>query len=101
MKALVESGWIIAGMQALWEAAPARPGSSEMLYTSAFAEALPADPVARYAAADARFHERLRAAQRPIDPSIVYPNLYGTFFTPDEVVNEVLALERELLEQAM
>jgi hypothetical protein len=36
MKALFESGWIIAGMQALWEAAPARP----------------------------------------IDPSIVYPNLY-------------------------
>jgi hypothetical protein len=74
---------------------------SELLYAAAFDEALPEEPGARYAAADARFGERLVASRAIGDePSIVFPDPYGTFFTVEEVVEEVLALERELLIQA-
>ena len=71
---------------------------SEVLYAASFDEALPEDPVARYAEADARFGQRLVAARAMTDdPSIVFPDPYGTFFTPGEVVAEVLALESELV----
>ncbi|HET7343725.1 MAG TPA: DinB family protein [Methylomirabilota bacterium] len=74
---------------------------SEILYASAFAEALPEDPVARYVEADARLGPRLDAARaRADDPAVVFPDPYGTFRTPAEVVAEVLALERELLSRA-
>ena len=73
---------------------------SEVLYASAFDDALPEDPVARYAEADARLGERLTAAgERAGDPLTVFPDPYGTFFTPEGVVAEVVALERELVIQ--
>ena len=74
---------------------------SEVLYAASFDEALPEDPAARYAAADARFGERLVAAHAIVgDQSIVFPDPYGTFFAPGEVVAEVLALERALVAHA-
>jgi hypothetical protein len=74
---------------------------SELLYAAAFDEALPEEPGARYAAADARFSERLVASRAIGDEqSIVFPDPYGTFFTVEEVVEEVLALERELIVRA-
>lgn len=51
--------------------------------------------------ADARFSERLLASRATAgDQSLVFPDPYGTFFAPGEVVAEVLALERELANQA-
>ena len=74
---------------------------SEVLYAASFDEALPDDPVARYAEADARFSKRLVAACAiKDDPSIVFPDPYGTFFTPAGAVAEILALESELLTRA-
>jgi len=73
---------------------------SEVLYAASFDEALPEDPAARYAEADTRLGERLGAARaRAGDPSIVFPDPYGTLFTPADVVAEVIALERELVAQ--
>jgi len=75
---------------------------SEMLYAASLDEALPDDPVARYAEADSRFHARLMAAQaRGIDRSIAYPNLYGTMFTPETIVGELLSCESDVLDQIM
>lgn len=74
---------------------------SEVLYAAAFDEALPADPVERYAEADARFRHSLAASSASAgDRSIVFPDPYGTFRSPAEVVGEVLALEREIVAQA-
>src|SRR5215813_2549366 len=74
---------------------------SELLYAASFDEALPEEPAARYAEAGARFGERLVASGAiGGDPSIVFPDPYGTFFGPGEVVTAVLALERELVTQA-
>jgi DinB family protein len=71
---------------------------SEILYAAAFDEALPEDPLARYVEADRRLAERLSASRALAgDPSIVFPDPYGTRFTPAQVVAEVLALERELV----
>src|SRR5204862_5258414 len=54
---------------------------SELLYAAAFDEALPEDPVARYAEADARFSEGLAVARAQAGhPSSVFPDPYGTFF---------------------
>lgn len=73
---------------------------SEVLYASSFDDALPEDRAARYAEADARLGERLiEARERVGDPSVVFPDPYGTFFTPGGVVAEVVALERELVIQ--
>ena len=74
---------------------------SELLYAASFDEALPEEPAARYAEANARFSKRL-VASRAIagDESMVFPDPYGTFFAPGEVVAEVLALERELITQS-
>jgi len=73
---------------------------SEVLYAASFDEVLPEDPAARYAEADARLGERLIAAHASADdPSVVFPDPYGTFFTPGGVVAEVVALERELVTQ--
>jgi hypothetical protein len=74
---------------------------SERLYAASFDEALPDEPVARFQEADARFRKSLRSAEAAaVDPSIVFPDPYGTFFTPAEVIGEVLSLEDELLAQA-
>ena len=71
---------------------------SELLYAASFDEALPDDPAARYAEADARFSERLAASRAlPADPSMVFPDPYGTFFEIGDVVAEILALERDLV----
>ena len=71
---------------------------SELLYAASFDEALPADPAARYAEADTRFSERLAASRTlAADPSIVFPDPYGTFFQIEDVVAEVLTLERDLV----
>jgi hypothetical protein len=60
---------------------------SEVLYAAAFDEALPADPVERYAEADARFRHSLAASSASAgDRSIVFPDPYGTFRSPAEVV---------------
>jgi len=73
---------------------------SEVLYASSFDDALPEDPVARYVEADTRLRASLaEAGKRAGDPSIVFPDPYGTFFTLDGVIAEVVALERELLTQ--
>ena len=66
-----------------------------------FDEALPEEPFARYAEADARFTERLAASRSTAgDKAVVFPDPYGTFFEPGDVVTEVLALEGELITQA-
>ena len=72
---------------------------SELLYAAALDEALPSeDPQFRYAEACRRFAEALRAtAARDEEASIVYPGLYGVLRTPDQVVDDVLAMERELV----
>ena len=73
---------------------------SEVLYAASFAEALPDDPVARYAEAAARFGKRLVAAGSIAgDPSIVFPDPYGTFCELAGVVAEIRALESELVAQ--
>src|SRR3989442_12338304 len=67
---------------------------SEVLYAASFDEKLPDDPIARYVEADARFSKRLAAAYAAAgDKSIVFPDPYGTFFEPERVVAEVLALD--------
>ena len=74
---------------------------SELLYAASFDEALTEDPVARYVEADARFSGRLIASRAAAgDPSVVFPDPYGTFQTPAEIVAEVVALERELVSAA-
>jgi hypothetical protein len=74
---------------------------SEILYASAFDEALPDDPAARYAEASARLGAGLAAAQAAAaDPGVVFPDPYGTFRTPGEVVAEIVALEEELIRTA-
>jgi len=73
---------------------------SEVLYATSFDDTLPEDPAARYAEADARLGECLtEARERAGDPSVVFPDPYGTLFTPAGVVAEVVALEHELLIQ--
>jgi DinB family protein len=75
---------------------------SENLYTASFDEALPDDPVAGYAEADSRFQASLSAAEAlGLDQSIAYPGLYGTMYTPDTVVSELLCCERDVLEQTV
>jgi len=75
---------------------------SELLYAGSFDEALPGDPVARYDEADRRFTERLAAARAMAhDASTVFPDPYGTFFSPAGVVAEVLGLEADLVAQTL
>ena len=74
---------------------------SEILYASAFDEALPDDPAARYAEAGARLGKQLAVALDAAgDPTRVFPDPYGTFRMPADVVGEVVALEAELVKQA-
>jgi hypothetical protein len=72
---------------------------SERLYAAALDEALPdEDPARRYEAASRRLDDGVRAASdRGRDESIVYAGLYGVLQTPEEVVDLVLTIERELL----
>jgi len=74
---------------------------SEILYASAFEDALPDAADARYAEADARLGKQLPVSLDAAgDPSTVFPDPYGTFRAPNGVVDEVLALEAELIAQA-
>ena len=72
---------------------------SELLYSASLDEALPAaDSQARYVEAGRRLDETLStAAARGEDTSIVYAGLYGILRTPEEVINDVLVMEKELL----
>jgi hypothetical protein len=72
---------------------------SELLYAAALDEALPSeDPALRYAEACRRLDEAAQAtAARGEQPSIIYPGLYGVVRAPDQVVDDVLVMERELL----
>jgi uncharacterized damage-inducible protein DinB len=72
---------------------------SELLYAASLDEALSSeDPELRYDEACRRFAEALRAtAARDEEASIVYPGLYGVLRTPAQVVEDVLAMERELV----
>jgi len=74
---------------------------SELLYSASLDEALPSDDAEpRYVEACRRFDEAARAAfSRGEDASVVYPGLYGVLRTPEEVVDDVLTIERELLAQ--
>jgi len=74
---------------------------SELLYSASLDEALPSDDAEpRYVEACRRFDEAIRAAfSRGEDASVVYPGLYGVLRTPEEVVDDVLTIERELLAQ--
>ena len=74
---------------------------SEILYASAFDEALPEDPEKRYVEAAARLGAGLAPAGAAAgDPAVVFPDPYGTFRTPGEVVGEVVALEEDLIRTA-
>lgn len=73
---------------------------SENLYAASLDEAPPDDPVRAYAEADSRLQASLSAAAaRHPDRSIIYPGLYGTMYTPETVVNELLCCERDVLAQ--
>ena len=71
---------------------------SERLYAASLDEALSADsPETQYAAAS----ERLGAAVRALhgvgaDASVAYAGLYGVLRTPEEVIHDLLVIEREL-----
>ena len=70
-----------------------------MLYSASLDEALQSeDPQVRYAEACGRLAETVRATSaRPADASVVYPGLYGVLRTPDQVIEDLLAIEGELL----
>jgi len=72
---------------------------SERLYAAALDEALPdEDPARRYEAASRRLDDSVRAAsEHGRDESIVYAGLYGVLQSPEEVVDLVLTIERELM----
>ena len=72
---------------------------SERLYAAALDEALPdEDPARRYEAASRRLDDGVRAAsEHGRDESIVYAGLYGVLQSPEEVVDLVLTIERELM----
>lgn len=72
---------------------------SELLYSASLDEALPEDnPRSRYEEACRRLDEAVSAAAaRGEDTSIVYAGLYGVLLRPGEVVDDALAMERELL----
>ena len=72
---------------------------SERLYAAALDEALPVeDPPRRYEEACRRLGEVVRAGtHRGEDASIVYAGLYGVLQSREEVVDWVLAIERDLL----
>ncbi len=70
----------------------------EVFYAASLDEALPAEDVACYAEGSRRLGDRLRLAQtRGEDESIVYVNVYGAFYAPDDAAREVLAVERAQL----
>ena len=73
----------------------------EHLYGTALDEAPPVEPSARYERAARLLDERLREAQRRAgDPSILFVNLYGVFYTPETAAQEVRDLEEGLLAEA-
>ena len=61
---------------------------------------------ARYEAALARYPNKMQLihdypealikAGRPADASVIYPGLYGVLRTPDQVIEDLLAIEGEL-----
>jgi hypothetical protein len=72
---------------------------SERLYAAALDEALPpGDARASYLTACDRLGEAFaEVARHAGDPSVVYPGLYGVLRTPDEVIADLLTMEKELL----
>jgi hypothetical protein len=72
---------------------------SELLYSGSLDEALPsANPEERHAEACRRLEASVRAAAvGRDDSSVVYAGLYGVLRTPAEVIDDVLAIEGELL----
>jgi DinB family protein len=81
---------------------PHHVARSENLYAASLDEALPDDPVRAYAEADSRLQASLSAAEaRGFDRSIAYPGLYGTMYTPDTIVSELLRCEGDVLEQTV
>ena len=73
----------------------------ERLYASALEEAPPATPLDRYREASRLLVEHAeQAAQRGVDPSIVYVNLYGVFYTPAQAIAEVVEMEDALMKAA-
>jgi hypothetical protein len=75
---------------------------SEHLYAASLDEALASDdPELRYLEACRRLDGGADvAAAQGRDPSIVYPGLYGVVRSSDEVIDDALAMERELLTAA-
>ena len=74
---------------------------SELMYASALDTALPDDPRARFAEAHRRLTERLaETTGRGADDGVLFVNGYGTVCTLDDVVDEVLAVDGELLHEA-
>jgi hypothetical protein len=70
----------------------------EGLYATALDEAPPADALIGYQRSGRLLESRLEAARgRADDPSVVYVNLYGVFYTPESAEREVLDLERGLI----
>ena len=70
----------------------------EGLYATALDEAPPADALIGYRRSGRLLEARLEAARgRAGDPSVVYVNLYGVFYTPESAEREVLDLERGLI----
>jgi hypothetical protein len=75
---------------------------SERLYAASLDEALRGEsPSSRYIEACGRLTDAARAAAaHRDDSSIVYPGLYGALQTPGEVVEQMLAIEGELVAEA-
>jgi len=70
----------------------------ERLYGAALDEALPAtDPAARYQEACRQLEAATRGVGPAGDASIAYPGLYGALHTPDQIVGDVVTMERELV----
>ena len=70
----------------------------ERLYATALEEAPAPDPLDRYREAGRLLEERADLARRRgADPAIVYVNLYGVVYTPEEAAAEVVSLEEALV----
>jgi hypothetical protein len=75
-----------------------RVARCESLYATALDEAPPADALIGYRRSGRLLEARLETARgRAGDPSVVYVNLYGVFYTPESAEREVLDLERGLI----
>jgi hypothetical protein len=70
----------------------------ERLYGASLDEALATtQPAARYQEACRQLEAATHGVGPEHDASIAYPGLYGTLRTPEEIVDDVVTMERELL----